>query len=322
MDFSYRLRVRYPECDAQAIVFNARYGDWADLATTEFLRVLLQDTKGGVPMDYRLVSQTKTWRRPARFDDIIECLLHVSNVGSSSFRVQTSLFKWRADTGCLPYQDAELLAEIQTTYVQVDANKGEKLAISEALRSRLLAGAPDSCTDHAGVGTGRIIRRRARESWKTMPWKNGGGITHEILREGEGGDGWGFRLSLAEVKEAGPFSQFPGVDRVIMLVEGKGFVLQRNDGLRISMACVGSPFAFHGEDSWSCTLIDGSVMDFNVMHVRGAAVAVAAREPGLISRRFFLCLEAGEIGGVLVERLELVELSGSLWSGVCGIEVG
>ena len=38
--FRYYLRVRYSECDAQKVVFNSRYGDYIDLATTEFLRAL------------------------------------------------------------------------------------------------------------------------------------------------------------------------------------------------------------------------------------------------------------------------------------------
>ena len=39
--FRYYLRVRYQECDAQKVVFNARYGDYIDLACIEFLRAAL-----------------------------------------------------------------------------------------------------------------------------------------------------------------------------------------------------------------------------------------------------------------------------------------
>ena len=34
--FRYYMQVRYGECDAQKVVFNARYGDYTDLAATEF----------------------------------------------------------------------------------------------------------------------------------------------------------------------------------------------------------------------------------------------------------------------------------------------
>ena len=40
--FRYYLRVRYQECDAQQVVFNARYGDYIDLTCFEFLRAALQ----------------------------------------------------------------------------------------------------------------------------------------------------------------------------------------------------------------------------------------------------------------------------------------
>ena len=35
--FRYYTRVRYQDCDSQHVVFNARYGDYIDLAITEFL---------------------------------------------------------------------------------------------------------------------------------------------------------------------------------------------------------------------------------------------------------------------------------------------
>jgi acyl-CoA thioester hydrolase len=38
--FLYYLRVRYGECDAQKLVFNARYADYVDIATGELLRVI------------------------------------------------------------------------------------------------------------------------------------------------------------------------------------------------------------------------------------------------------------------------------------------
>ena len=41
--FRHRLRVRYHECDPQAIVFNAHYLAYCDLAVTELWR----ETMGG-----------------------------------------------------------------------------------------------------------------------------------------------------------------------------------------------------------------------------------------------------------------------------------
>jgi hypothetical protein len=70
--FRYRLRVRYGECDAQQVVFNARYGDYADAAMIEYQRVVWGATTGPGAVDMQLVRQVKEWHAPARFDDVLE----------------------------------------------------------------------------------------------------------------------------------------------------------------------------------------------------------------------------------------------------------
>jgi uncharacterized protein len=39
------------------------------------------------------------------------------------------------------------------------------------------------------------------------PWRNGGGVTRELLAW-PGGDDWALRLSVAEIERDGPFSAF------------------------------------------------------------------------------------------------------------------
>lgn len=59
-----------------------------------------------------------------------------------------------------------------------------------------------------------------------QPWKNGGGVTYEVARD-QGDDArFGWRLSFAEVNAPGPFSVFPGIDRIITLVEGNPMTLR------------------------------------------------------------------------------------------------
>jgi len=70
--FRLLLRVRYAECDLQGIVFNARWGDYVDIATAEYSRVLF----GGVDpaetgLDWRLVKYTIAWHAPAHYDDVL-----------------------------------------------------------------------------------------------------------------------------------------------------------------------------------------------------------------------------------------------------------
>lgn len=109
---------------------------------------------------------------------------------------------------------------------------------------------------------GRILRN---SDYQRMPWKNGGGTTTEIFKatDAEGRMHW--RLSIADVASDGPFSEFPGIDRWIMMVEGKGMELAIS-GLgtrRIEKAF--EPLAFSGDAKTDCKLIDGPIRDFNLM---------------------------------------------------------
>ena len=55
--FRYYTRVRYQDCDAQHVVFNARYGDYADAARIEYQRVVWGATTGPGAVDMQLVRQ-------------------------------------------------------------------------------------------------------------------------------------------------------------------------------------------------------------------------------------------------------------------------
>lgn len=121
--------------------------------------------------------------------------------------------------------------------------------------------------------TGRIQVLRASERAATA-WLNGGGVTREVagFPAGAGLDGFDWRVSLANVASAGPFSAFPGIDRVITLVEGAGMVLTV-DGAEQSVDTPYRPFAFPGDASTDCRLRGGPVVDFNVMTRRGRVEA-------------------------------------------------
>lgn len=307
--FRYLLRVRYFECDAQGIVFNARYGDWTDLTTTELVRTLDPNLIAVADLfDYRLVTQRTTWRAPARFGDVVEASVWIERVGVTSFQAQTRFVRW---------PDGELLTEAETTYVLVNGRTGEKKPIPDELRALLLSGAPGQWVDHAGVGGGRVVAVVRRAQQITMPWKNGGGVTHELLREGTGAAGFGLRLSIAEVATDGPFSQFPGVDRTILMLTGAGFRLRRADGVVVTLDQAGVPFVFHGEDAWDCALLGGPVRDFNVMTDRATRRAsVVVQPPGLVQARYALALAPGQVGLSDLEPWELVELDGPVYSTI------
>ncbi|MGH6625997.1 MAG: HutD/Ves family protein [Burkholderiaceae bacterium] len=104
------------------------------------------------------------------------------------------------------------------------------------------------------------------------PWKNGGGVTCEIVcvPPGAGIGDFDWRVSIASIAADGPFSAFPGVDRVIVLLDGSGVRLRSRDGKvdhRLDTPL--APFAFAGELPIDCSLLAGPSSDFNVMTRRG-----------------------------------------------------
>lgn len=55
--------------------------------------------------------------------------------------------------------------------------------------------------------------------WRPQPWKNGRGVTSEVLRVPDRED-YEVRVSVAEVTAPGPFSTFPGYRRATTLLGG------------------------------------------------------------------------------------------------------
>ncbi|MCK9816495.1 hypothetical protein BK634_08705 [Pseudomonas chlororaphis] len=99
-----------------------------------------------------------------------------------------------------------------------------------------------------------------------MPWKNGGGSTEEITRDaGQGLDGFGWRLSIADIGESGGFSSFAGYERIITVLQGVGMTLNI-DGQDARPLLPLDPFAFSGASHVSCTLLDGPIRDFNLIY--------------------------------------------------------
>lgn len=139
--FRYYLRVRYGECDAQKVVFNARYADYVDLATLEFLRALGYGAAliNGA-LDYQLVKQTIEWKSSARFDEVLALSVSAKSLGNTSFTLATEF--------CIAGRDA-LVAAAETVYVLVDARTLMKTPLPADFRAALEKGVPGGITDHA-----------------------------------------------------------------------------------------------------------------------------------------------------------------------------
>jgi len=102
-----------------------------------------------------------------------------------------------------------------------------------------------------------------------MPWKNGGGFTEEITRDtGAGLEGFGWRLSIADIEASGGFSSFAGYQRIITVLQGDGMRLNV-DGRDSRPLLPFDAFAFCGESQVGCTLLGGPIRDFNLIYAPG-----------------------------------------------------
>ncbi len=111
-------------------------------------------------------------------------------------------------------------------------------------------------------------------------WRNGGGWTQEVARSlpGAAGVDWTWRVSIAEIETDGPFSQFPNVERLLVLLDGTGMQLTV-DGQSHELIEQYVHMRFSGEAHIECSLIDGPTRDLNVMWRRGGYTDEPHHEP-------------------------------------------
>jgi environmental stress-induced protein Ves len=120
------------------------------------------------------------------------------------------------------------------------------------------------------------LQRFCVDDLPAMPWKNGGGVTREIvcLPPGAGINDFDWRVSIAHIASDGPFSAFPGVDRIITLLNGGGVHLQSEGGeVNHRLDTPLAPLAFAGESPIHARLLAGDCHDFNVMTRRSVCRA-------------------------------------------------
>jgi uncharacterized protein len=108
----------------------------------------------------------------------------------------------------------------------------------------------------------QVVRR---SSFKQSRWKNGGGITHEAIRVPATGDPFLWRVSVAQIDSSGPFSDFAGYDRKMVLLRGRGIALTHGNGEHRELKNVGDCAEFAGAISTYCELLGGPCVDLNLM---------------------------------------------------------
>lgn len=142
------------------------------------------------------------------------------------------------------------------------------------------------------------FKKIAPRQHKIMLWKNGQGSTAQIdiVPEGASFPGGEFlwRLSSATVGASGPFSQFPGCDRFLVVLRGQGLLL---NGKTFGPF---TPFKFAGEDSIECELLFDDVIDLGLIYRRDKVQAemlmlqVTANQPQNVvlsgQQAYFYCI--------------------------------
>lgn len=153
----------------------------------------------------------------------------------------------------------------------------------------------------------RILRATDRTP---MPWKNGGGVTREVAiwPPTAALDAFDWRISIADVAQGGPFSAFPGVDRVLTVIDGAGLQLAVEGLATVTLDAAAPPFAFPGDAACDAELHDGPIRDLNLMVRRSVCTVRVSRLDGphafqcAAQTTFVLALEPLELNG---EHLEL-----------------
>lgn len=104
-----------------------------------------------------------------------------------------------------------------------------------------------------------------------QPWKNGAGMTTEIMASpaGAGFDRFDWRVSMAQVAAPGPFSMFSGIDRSLGVLAGDGIVLVVDGRGEVELKPGAHPAVFPGDVPVEARLTGGPILDLNVMTRRG-----------------------------------------------------
>lgn len=157
-----------------------------------------------------------------------------------------------------------------------------------------------------------MIRHLTPADYRVQPWANGRGQTVELARS-DGPQGLRWRLSVATVAEDGPFSLFPGIDRVLTVISGPGFRL-RGQGLDLH-ALPFEPVAFPGDVPVAAAGVAAPSEDFNVMTARSLGTSVVWRADGDIPAGGTLALfapEGGKASGRTLAPRDLILTGGPL----------
>jgi acyl-CoA thioester hydrolase len=122
--FYHRFRVRWSETDAQGVVFNARYLDYADIAITEYWRAAkLRERAGDEPLEFHVKKATVTWFAPILPDEMIDVMARTLATGRTSV-TQTVEIHGSRDDGS---EDLRATVELVSVFVDLATHRPQPL---------------------------------------------------------------------------------------------------------------------------------------------------------------------------------------------------
>ena len=129
--FKHRLRVRWGECDAQGIVFNAQYMNYIEVAQAEYFRNLgMRHYSEEIRrrFDLATVKATLEYTAPTSVDDLLDIYTRVSRLGNSSITFVTEMYLPEQE---LPCNKGEVI------YANFDAVTGVPRRIPDDIRETI-----------------------------------------------------------------------------------------------------------------------------------------------------------------------------------------
>src|SRR5579871_4258081 len=123
--FIHRIRVRYSEIDGQAVVFNARYLDYADLAVVEFFRAVgIPTVPGPSNPEFHAARAEVDYKAPIRLDEEVDIAVRITRIGRTSVTFAIEMHGAGRE---------DLRAIVGLVYVHVDLKNGRPTPLPPTL---------------------------------------------------------------------------------------------------------------------------------------------------------------------------------------------
>jgi acyl-CoA thioester hydrolase len=131
--FSTRIRVRYAEIDAQAVVFNSRYLEYADVAVTEYWRAagLHGEGEAWAALEFHVARAVVEYKAPIRYDEEIDLYARTGRIGRSSLTTQIEIH------GASKSPADDLRTAIEIVNVNVNLANGSSCRLPDWVIERL-----------------------------------------------------------------------------------------------------------------------------------------------------------------------------------------